>query len=47
MKALQCLSEKLICSSYPSSLKEFLPKEYVKNKGEKKIFQVRFFSFAC
>lgn len=23
------------------SLKEFLPKEYIKNKGEKKIFQVR------
>lgn len=22
------------------SLKEFLPKEYIKNKGEKKIFQV-------
>lgn len=24
----------------PYSLKEFLPKEYIKHKGEKKIFQV-------
>lgn len=24
----------------PYSLKEFLPKEYIKNKGEKRIFQV-------
>lgn len=27
--------------SVSSSAKEFLPKEYVKNKGEKRIFQVR------
>ncbi len=31
----------LLLDSFLPSLKEFLPKEYIKNKGEKKIFQVR------
>lgn len=30
-----------ITASLPHSLKEFLPKEYIKHKGEKRIFQVR------
>lgn len=37
LKLHDCL---LIYLLFLNSLKEFLPKEYVKNKGEKKIFQV-------